>query len=78
MDYPNKYGIPQKYAEKIHASDELNPDAEVWLAFLNVTDHIPNKIIEAQTLGKPIEDYTEILRYRQFARDEINRLEAGE
>lgn len=43
---------------------------------LHRTDHIPNKIIEAQALGNDAEDYTEILRYRQFARDEINRLEA--
>ena len=42
--------------------------------FLNKTDHIPNKIIEAQALGNTPEDYTELLNYRQQARDEINRL----
>lgn len=42
--------------------------------FLNKTDHIPNKIIESQVLGESPEDYTEILNYRQLARDEINRL----
>lgn len=42
--------------------------------FLNKTDHIPNKIIEAQALGNTPEDYTEILTYRQTARDEINRV----
>lgn len=43
-------------------------------AFLKLTDHIPNKIIEAQVLGTTAEDYTEILSYRQQARNEINRL----
>lgn len=43
-------------------------------AFLKLTDHIPNKIIEAQVLGQTPDDYSEILEYRQFARSEINRL----
>lgn len=43
--------------------------------FLAKTDHISNKIIEAQILGKEIDDYTEILEYRQFARNRINELE---
>ena len=42
--------------------------------FLQQTDHIPNKIIEAQALGETPEDYTEILNYRQLARDEINKV----
>lgn len=76
MNYPNKYGIPEKYADKINLLEEdKENEAEVWQAFLNATDHIPNKIIEAQILGEPVEDYTEILRYRQFARDEINRIQ---
>ncbi|MDO4486028.1 MAG: hypothetical protein Q4C46_05460 [Bacillota bacterium] len=47
---------------------------DFWRVFLLQTDHIPNKIMEAQALGETPEDYTEILNYRQFARDEINRL----
>lgn len=43
--------------------------------FLEKTDHIPNKIIEAQALGKEIDDYTEILNLRQMARERINELE---
>lgn len=53
-------------------------EIEFYESFLIQTDHIPNKIIEAQALGEPIKDYTEILEYRQFARDEINRLEVSE
>ena len=76
MDYPNKYGIPKKYAREINLNKEdVENEAEIWQAFLNATDHIPNKIIEAQILGESTEDYTEILRYRQFARDEINRIQ---
>lgn len=44
--------------------------------FLIQTDHIPNKIIEAQILNEETNDYTEILNYRKFARQEINRLES--
>ena len=42
--------------------------------FLQQTDHIPNKIIEATALGNEPEDYTEILNYRQLARNEINKI----
>lgn len=43
-------------------------------AFLVLTDHIPNKIIEAQILGHEIDDYKEILELRQQARDKINEM----
>lgn len=43
-------------------------------AFLILTDHIPNKIIEAQILGNSIDDYKEILELRQQARDKINEM----
>lgn len=43
-------------------------------AFLTLTDHIPNKIIEAQILGSSIDDYKEILELRQQARDKINEM----
>lgn len=82
MDANNKYGIPEPYCYEINVFDEYSSqneiDESVWRIFLMVTDHIPNKIIEAQILGEPVEDYTEILRYRQLARDEINRLEVSE
>ena len=44
------------------------------LAFLTLTDHIPNKIIEAQVLGTDIDDYIEILELRQQARNKINEM----
>lgn len=79
MDTNNKYGIPEPYCYEINVFDEHSSqdeiDESVWRIFLMVTDHIPNKIIEAQILGEPVEDYTEILRYRQLARDEINRVQ---
>ena len=42
--------------------------------FLIVTDHIPNKIIEAQAMGETPPDYTEILSARAEARKRINEL----
>ena len=43
-------------------------------AFLTLTDHIPNKIVEAQILGNNFDDYTEILELRQQTRDKINEM----
>ena len=68
-----RYGIAS-----LETFQEEFTEIEFYESILNQTDHIPNKIIEAQILGEPAEDYTEILRYRQFARDEINRLEVSE
>lgn len=72
--------IPEEIYKKYLLADitEYESPQDFYHTFLIQTDHIPNKIIEAQILGKPAEDYTEILRYRQFARDEINRLEVSE
>ena len=68
--------IPKEVYEKYHLADITEYESEYvfYYTFLIQTDHIPNKIIEAQVLGEIPEDYTEILTYRQFARDEINRL----
>ena len=68
--------IPQEIAEKYHIADKefYENDLLYYETFLVQTDHIPNKIIEAQALGGTPEDYTEILQYRQLARDEINKL----
>ena len=72
--------IPEEIYKKYQLADitEYECEQDFYYTFLIQTDHIPNKIIEAQILGEPAEDYTEILRYRHFARDEINRLEASE
>ena len=72
--------IPREIYKKYQLTDitEYKYPQDFYHTFLIQTDHIPNKIIEAQILGEPTEDYTELLRYRQFARDEINRLEVSE
>lgn len=72
--------IPEEIYKKYQLADitEYECPQDFYRTFLIQTDHIPNKIIEAQILGESAEDYTEILRYRQFARDEINRLEVSE
>ena len=60
---------------KEYKGDTLNTELVFYQTFLIQTDHIPNKIIESQILGEDAEDYTEILNYRKFARQEINRLQ---
>ena len=54
--------------------DHYWTEIDFYKTFLQQTDHIPNKIVEAQALGETPKDYIEILNYRQFARDEINKL----
>ena len=97
MDANNKYGIPEPYCYEINVFDEHSSqeeiDESVWRIFLMVTDHIPNKIIEAliedlasATITNFIKvfidfikavriEYKDVLERRQFAREEINRLE---
>lgn len=64
--------ILKKY--KMAPMEKYFTEIDFYKTFLQQTDHIPNKIIEAQALGDTPEDYTEILNYRQIARNEINRL----
>lgn len=55
-----------------------NPHAckiEFYQYFLENTDFITAKIIEAQALGLEIKDYSEVLLARQYARDQVNKLE---
>ncbi len=63
----SKYRLLTK-EELIENLGEANADKEYWSTFLNATDHIPNKIIEAQALGEEVQDYTEILELRKEAR----------
>lgn len=72
-----KYNINSLENELSLFGDTDNTRVNWYRTFLMQTDHIPNKIIESQVLGKTIEDYVEILDCRQFARDEINRLNGG-
>ena len=81
MDIYEKYGTKPfdefiKEVETVSGKNyDLNFVTEMWaLDFLRRTDHIPNKIIEAEVLGNKTEDYIEVLKARQIARDEINKL----
>ena len=50
----------------------------MYRTFLIQTDYIPNKIIEAQSLGIPIDqDYTQILQARAYARQKLSEIGAG-
>ena len=50
----------------------------MYRTFLIQTDYIPNKIIEAQALGIPIDqDYTQILQARAYARQKLSEIGAG-
>ena len=48
-----------------------------YFTFLCQTDYIPAKAMEAQLLGDSIEDYTEILEARRWAREQINAIDDG-
>lgn len=51
--------------------------AAMYRSFLIQTDYIPNKIIEAQALGTPLDqDYTEILQARAYAREQISFMDS--
>lgn len=69
--------IPESILTKYHIGqpDDYETAADFYQTLLAQTDHIPNKIIEAQVLGEPAEDYSEILQARKEARAELNRLE---
>lgn len=71
-----KYNMKSFLEYKGDLGNLIDSELEFYQTFLIQTDHIPNKIIEAQILGEEIDDYTEILNYRKFARDEINKLKA--
>lgn len=64
----------EEYKQIFNDASETDTELMFYDTFLKQTDHIPNKIIEAQALGNTPNDYTEILNHRQFARDEINRI----
>lgn len=69
-----KYNMDSLDEYKKRHGDNIDTEIIFYQTFLIQTDHIPNKIIEAQILNKEIEDYTEILNYRQIARNKINEL----
>lgn len=71
-----KYSMASLDEEISLWGDEKNATIAWYKTFLIQTDYIPIKVIEAQVLGHNPQDYTDILKYRQIARDEINRLSA--
>lgn len=58
--------------EKYHHSTR-----DWYYTFLCQTDYIPAKAMEAQLLGDSIDDYTEILEARKYAREQINAIDNG-
>lgn len=70
-----KYNMTNLEEYKAIFGNALDTERTFYQTFLIQTDHIPNKIIEAQILNEEIDDYTEILNCRKFARQEINRLQ---
>jgi len=70
----NKYNMVSLDEYKEMFGDTMDTEITFYTTFLIQTDHIPNKIIEAQIMGKEIGDYTEILNCREYCREKINEL----
>lgn len=58
--------------EKYH-----HPTRDWYYTFLCQSDYVTAKAMEAQLLGESIEDYTEVLEARKFAREQINKIDNG-
>lgn len=72
LEYYGMATLKEYTAEFLEQGEEM-----FYSKFLNSTDYIPNKIVEAKILGEDIEDdYIELLKYREFARQEINRIKS--
>ncbi|MEA4965378.1 MAG: hypothetical protein VB055_06115 [Oscillospiraceae bacterium] len=57
--------------------DTAATEAGFYRTFLQQTDYIPAKIMEAQLIGKTLdEDYSAVLQGREEAREMINNLQA--
>lgn len=74
LDILKKYNMRSLEEYKERHGNNIDTEMTFYQTFLIQTDHIPNKIIEAQVLGIEVDNYKEILELRQYARDEINRL----
>lgn len=71
-----KYNMLSLEEYKERHGNTVNTERAFYQTFLIQTDHIPNKIIEAQLLNEECDDYTEILNIRKQCREEINRIES--
>lgn len=70
LEYYGMATLEEYIAEFLEQGEEM-----FYSKFLNKTDYIPNKIVEAKILGEDIEDdYTELLNCRKFARQKLNRI----
>lgn len=59
------------------AGSKEKGEYDFYRTFLIQTDYVPNKIIEAQALGTPLDqDYTEILQARAYAREQISFMDS--
>lgn len=56
--------------------NEKRETLEYYQLFLKETDYIANKLIEAQVMGVECKDYSLELEARQYAREQINNLQA--
>ena len=74
-DILKKYNMLTLEEYKQREGDDIETEKMFYQTFLFQTDHIPNKIIEAQILDEVADDYTEILHLRKLARQNINKLE---
>lgn len=79
--------IPEKLLARYHmacmedyenmAGGRKQGEYDFYRTFLIQTDYVPNKIIEAQALGTPLDqDYTEILQARAYAREQISFMDS--
>ena len=68
--------IPKEIYEKYHLADitEYETESEFYETFLIKTDFIPNKILEGVATS---EEYADELYYREFARQELDKLNGG-
>ena len=69
-----KYEMKSIDYYKMVYSDEPDIEELYYKDFLELTDHIPNKIVESKELGLTVKDYYILLECRQFARDRINEI----
>lgn len=55
-----------------YIQEEGRTEFDYYQSFLIMTDYIPNKLIESEFLGIECDDYTEVIKARQYARTKIN------
>jgi len=75
-EYLEKYGMTVEEGETAEQSMAHYESEKEWLqVFLNLSDYVANKIVEAQYAGEEPEDLTEIVNIRKECRNRIRELE---